>query len=203
MPNTDFTLVQFSKTGDRVAFGEIYSKYKEEVRDYLRHLIGTDADEVDDLVQDTFLKAYESFDQYNSESTLKTWLCAIAKHTVYNWKRDSNRRPPQHDVPLEEVLDEEAVTDEDFINLREQVFEAIKSEQTPELELMAKEMINEIFAEVEALPSIYQKLFDLRYIDQLSYEEICSVMDMPMGTVKKYLYDLNQVIQEIVESYNE
>lgn len=124
------------------------------------------AADAEDLVQDTYLKAFRSAHQFEAGTNLKAWLFTILHNTFRNIRRHDGRNPVE--------VDSEAV---------EQAVSAGPSAQSPEQILSRATLDADLQAALNALPDAFRQAVWLRDVEELSYAEIAQVLDVPMGTV--------------------
>jgi RNA polymerase sigma-70 factor (ECF subfamily) len=144
-----------------------------------------DPDDVQDVVQDAFLKAYRALPRFRGDSQFYTWLYRISINTAKNFLVARSRRPPASDVAADEAeyyAGGEALTDLD----------------TPENELAGEQLRAAVFGALEDLPEDLRTAVTLREFDGLTYEEIAEVMDCPVGTVRSRIFRAREAIDAVV-----
>jgi RNA polymerase sigma-70 factor (ECF subfamily) len=183
---TDKQLVQRVQKGDRRAFDLLVLKYQQKIMSLISRYVH-DADEVQDVAQEAFVKAYRALPNFRGDSAFYTWLYRIAINTAKNHLVSRSRRPPGRDVDLE---------DAQFMESAEQLRDA----QTPENSLFGEELravVNETLAD---LPDDLRAAVTLREFDGLSYEEIAEVMECPVGTVRSRIFRAREAIDRRVQA---
>jgi RNA polymerase sigma-70 factor, ECF subfamily len=181
---TDKQLVQRVQKGDRRAFDLLVVKYQQKIMSLIGRYVH-DTDEVQDVAQEAFVKAYRALPNFRGDSAFYTWLYRIAINTAKNHLVSRSRRPPGRDVDLE---------DAQFMDSADQLRDA----QTPENSLFGDELravVNETLAE---LPDDLRAAVTLREFDGLSYEEIAEVMECPVGTVRSRIFRAREAIDKRV-----
>jgi RNA polymerase sigma-70 factor (ECF subfamily) len=143
-----------------------------------------DPAEVEDVAQEAFIKAYRALPSFRGESAFYTWLYRIGINTAKNYLVAMGRRAPT----TMEFDSEDAENFEDGDQLRDV--------NTPENELMSKQIAQTVNATMEALPEELRTAIVLREIDGLSYEEIATVMNCPIGTVRSRIFRARETIAE-------
>jgi RNA polymerase sigma-70 factor, ECF subfamily len=179
----DQELVERAQRGDKHAFGLLVGKYQRKLGRLLSRMIRDQA-EVEDVVQEAFIKAYRALPNFRGESAFYTWLYRIGINTAKNYLVAMGRRP--RTVPEIEV--EDAENFEDGGELR--------TTDTPETELMSKQVAQTVNETVAALPEELRTAITLREIEGLSYEEIATLMGCPIGTVRSRIFRARETIAE-------
>jgi len=179
----DQQLVERVQRGDKQAFGLLVEKYQRKLGRLLSRFIRDQA-EVEDVVQEAFIKAYRALPNFRGESAFYTWLYRIGINTAKNYLVAMGRRPQT----TNEIEVEDAENFEDGDELR--------TVDTPETELMTKEIAKTVQLAIESLPEDLKTAIVLREIEGLSYEEIATVMDCPIGTVRSRIFRARDSISE-------
>jgi RNA polymerase sigma-70 factor (ECF subfamily) len=177
----DQALVERAQQGDKLAFELLVIKYQHRVARVLSRLLHNSA-EIEEVTQEAFIKAYRALGAFRNESTFYTWLYRIAINAAKNHLIALGRRPnllTGHEENEEESL--EAVVNIPEIN-------------TPETELMNKQIVSTVNAAIDALPEELRIAITLREIDGLSYEEIAEAMNCPVGTVRSRIFRAREAI---------
>ena len=183
---SDSQLVARVKKGDKRAFDLLVLKYQYKVHAIVSRYI-KDFDEVNDVTQEAFIKAYRAMGKFRGDSQFYTWLYRIAVNTAKNYLVSRNRRPPARDV---EVDDAEYYAGSD--NLKDVASpEALMYRD--ELEVVVDEAIRE-------LPEDLRTAVTLREFEGLSYEEIADVMGCPVGTVRSRIFRAREAIDQQVQA---
>lgn len=144
-----------------------------------------DADEVQDVAQEAFIKAYKALPNFRGESAFYTWLYRIAINTAKNYLVSRSRRPPGTDVELED-----AEYHDNGGSLRDI--------ETPENVLFGAELKVVVETAISALPEDLRTAITLREFDGLSYEDIADIMDCPVGTVRSRIFRAREAIDAMV-----
>ncbi|MCE2680979.1 MAG: RNA polymerase sigma factor RpoE [Burkholderiales bacterium] len=179
----DWALVQRVQNGDMRAFEALVNKYQRKVGRLLSRMV-RDPDDIEDIVQDSFIKAYKALNNFRGESAFYTWLYRIAINTAKNFLVASNRRP----IALREGNDEESETFDDSDTLSDMA--------TPESVYSSRQIAATVNKAVEDLPEELKNAIVLREIEGLSYEEIAEVMGCPIGTVRSRIFRAREAISE-------
>lgn len=168
---SDDTLIQQSLAGDRRAFDALYRKHRDQIYGTLAPRV-MDRDMLDDLVQNTFFRAFRSLHTFKGNAAFATWLTQIALNVYRSHLRSLQTR--QHWIS--EAEDPEVLT-----GIVHNVYD------TPEYDLQERERTELVRKSIEALPERYRKVMWLRYVLDWSYEEITHALQVPIGTVKTWL----------------
>ncbi|SMF17583.1 RNA polymerase sigma factor RpoE [Pseudogulbenkiania subflava] len=177
----DQQLVERAQRGEKRAFDLLVSKYQRRLARLLSRFLRDSAD-IEDVTQEAFVKAYRALPSFRGESAFYTWLYRIGINTAKNFLSASGRRP----VINSEVEDE----DGESFDMASQ----LPDFNTPESELMNKEILTTVNAAVEALPEELRTAISLREMDGLSYDEIAKVMNCPIGTVRSRIFRAREAI---------
>jgi len=180
---TDQLLVERAQAGDKRAFEVLFAKYQRKVARLLSRFV-RDPAEVEDVSQEAFIKAYRALPSFRGDSAFYTWLYRIAINTAKNYLVAQGRRAPT----WTEFDAEEAEVFEDASQLRDI--------NTPESLLLTRQIGETVNAAMEALPDELRHAIVLREIDGLSYEEIASTMDCPIGTVRSRIFRAREAVAE-------
>ena len=178
---TDTELVARVQHGDKSAFDLLVLKYQHRIIKLVGRYVREPADALD-VTQDAFLKAYRALPNFRGESAFYTWLYRIAINTAKNHLVAAARRPS--DVDLGSNEDGEQFEIEDMQSTLE----------TPERLLLTEEIRQTVIDAIGKLPDDLRTAIVLREVDGLSYEEIATVMDCPIGTVRSRIFRAREAV---------
>ena len=181
-PGVDLAIVKRVQAGDDAAFNLLVRKYQHKVANLVARYV-YDSGDVEDVAQEVFVKAYRAIGGFRGDSAFYTWLYRIAINTAKNHLVAQSRRPPQTDVDAQDAEMIEAGR-----NLREM--------ETPESSLLSRELAQRITSAVRDLPEELRTAITLREMEGLSYEEIATVMDCPIGTVRSRIFRAREAIDQ-------
>lgn len=182
----DQALVQRVQAGEKKAFDLLVGRYQHRIVSVISRYVH-DWSDAQDVAQDTFIRAYRAMGNFRGDSQFYTWLYKIAINTAKNWLVAQGRRPPSDDI---DVAD--AVQFDNGARLRDT--------DTPEQELMRREIEQTVAAVVEALPEELRMAITLREVDGLSYDEISETMNCPIGTVRSRIFRARDAIDQKLRS---
>ena len=181
---TDQALVERVQQGDKKAFNLLVSRYQNRVAGLLTRYVSPN--DIPDVVQESFIKAYRSIGAFRGDSAFYTWLYRIAVNTAKNYLTAQGRRPPNVDI-----LAEEAESYDVGSNLRDVA--------TPENEMLSNELKKIVFDTIKGLQEDLRTAITLREIEGLSYEEIAEIMECPVGTVRSRIFRAREIIESKVK----
>ena len=179
----DQQLVERAQRGEKAAFELLVAKYQRKLVRLLSRFI-RDPTEVEDVAQEAFIKAYRALPSFRGDSAFYTWLYRIGINTAKNYLVALGRRAP--------TVTETESPDGDGYEEGGQVPDF----NTPENELMSRQIAETVNLAVEALPEELRTAITLREIEGLSYEEIASMMNCPIGTVRSRIFRAREAIAE-------
>jgi RNA polymerase sigma-70 factor (ECF subfamily) len=180
--NLDQELVERVQSGEKAAFDILVRKYEHKLANVISRYIH-DPSEVLDVAQDAFIKAYRALPNFRGDSAFYTWLYRIAINTAKNHLVAASRRPPKDDVDAQEAEQFDAGS-------------GLKEYATPERLALRSELAETIQDAIEALPEELRVAIVLRELEGLSYEEIASAMECPIGTVRSRIFRARDAIDK-------
>lgn len=179
----DRQLVERAQRGEKQAFELLVVKYQRKLARLLSRFI-RDPGEVEDVAQETFIKAYRALPSFRGDSAFYTWLYRIGVNTAKNYLVAMGRRAPTTtDVDAEEAENIEGG-------------DQLKDLNTPESELASRQIVDTVNQTLQELPEELRTAITLREIEGLSYEEIAQVMNCPIGTVRSRIFRAREAIAE-------
>jgi RNA polymerase sigma-70 factor (ECF subfamily) len=182
---SDDQLVARVQKGDKRAFDLLVLKHQFKVHAIVSKYV-KDYDEVNDVVQEAFIKAYRALEAFRGESAFYTWLYRIAVNTSKNYLLARNRRPPSFDVDLGDA--ENAELSSQLQNL-----------DSPDNILSRNELETVIDVAIKGLPADLRNALILREFEDLSYEQIADIMDCPVGTVRSRIFRAREALEEKIK----
>jgi RNA polymerase sigma-70 factor (ECF subfamily) len=183
-PDTDVLLVERARRGDTAAFEMLVVKYQRRIERLIARMV-RDPDLVQDVAQETFIRAYRAIAKFRGESAFYTWLYRIAINTAKKTLVELKRDPLVSEANLARGDDGDETS---------RVENELTDGETPEALLASKEIAAAVNAAIEALSEDLRQAITLREIEGLSYEEISDVMNCPIGTVRSRIFRAREAI---------
>jgi len=180
-------LVQRTLAGDQRAFEMLVVRYQRRVERLIGRMV-RDTDLVEDIAQETFIRAYRALAQFRGDAQFYTWLYRIAVNTAKKQLLELKRDPLVYQSQMKTGDDDETSGPERELN------SGVADTETPEAVLASKEIAQAVNAAMEALPEELRNAITLREIEGLSYEEIAQALDCPIGTVRSRIFRAREAI---------
>lgn len=187
VPDDDRPLVERAQRGDHRAFEMLVLKYRRRVERLVGRMV-RDPALAQDVVQESFIRAYRALPQFRGEAAFYTWLYRIAVNTARRILVERARDPVHTDTLSEGAPDG---TQETFSVAREPSHDA-----TPEAVMASRQVAEAVNDAIEALSDELRQAITLREIEGLSYEDIAAAMACPIGTVRSRIYRARESIAE-------
>ncbi|MDH4393924.1 MAG: RNA polymerase sigma factor RpoE [Aquabacterium sp.] len=185
--DVDALLVERAKGGDPKAFEMLVIKYQRRIERLIARMV-RDVDLVEDIAQESFIRAYRALPQFRGDSAFYTWLYRIAVNTAKKALVDLKRDPLVTESARASMNDDEDETS--------RVERELTDGETPEALLASKEIAQAVNAAIEALSEDLRQAITLREIEGLSYEEIAELMNCPIGTVRSRIFRARESIAQ-------
>jgi len=186
--DSDAMLVERTVAGDQKAYELLVIKYQRRIQRLIGRMV-RDVDLVEDIAQETFIRAYRALAQFRGDAQFYTWLYRIAVNTAKKALMDLKRNPTISENSFKSGDEDETSPLENELT----------SVETPEALLASKEIAGMVNAAMEALPEELRQAITLREIEGLSYEEISEVMNCPIGTVRSRIFRAREAISARVK----
>ncbi len=170
----DRALVAEALGGGQGAYEQLMAKYREPIHRHVSRMV-RDKGQVDDLVQESFIKAFTSLESYSSEYAFSTWLYKIATNHTIDYLRKKKLATFSIDQPAPGRTDERA-------------YELPDTTYRPDRHVMADQRRERIQEAIDALPPKYHRVIVMRHQQEMSYDEIAEELDLPLGTVKAHIF---------------
>jgi len=182
----DLGLVKRAVLGDQKAYAELLSKYRDAIYFMLLKMVNN-SDDADDLTIEAFGKAFKSIHQYTPNYAFSTWLFKIATNNCIDFIR---KRRGGSTISIDQSIE-----DPDEIPIHIQT-----DDLDPEESMINQQKIKLMRDIVSKLKPRYRKLVEMRYFNELSYEEIAKELELPIGTVKAQLFRARELLFNILKS---
>jgi RNA polymerase sigma factor (sigma-70 family) len=181
----DYELVLKARSGDQEAYRRLVQKYERAIFFHINKMVHNTGI-IDDLVQETFLKAFNNIQSYDTTFAFSTWLYRIATNHSIDYLRKRKLETLSIDQPIKtkdgelgiDLPDESAETDS---------------------EILRKERSQIIFDAINNLPERYEVIIKLRHMEEKSYEEIAQILDLPLGTVKAHIFRARELLYKYLK----
>jgi RNA polymerase sigma-70 factor, ECF subfamily len=179
---TDRQLVERVQRGDKRAYDLLVLKYQHRIVSLVSRYM-RDQDEVLDVTQEAFIKAYRALPGFRGDSAFYTWLYRIAINTAKNYLVSRARRPPDTDIDV----DQGDFQGESFV---------LSDIENPENQLEGEQLEAVVYKAIEELPEELKVAVTLREFEGLSYEEIAEIMECPVGTIRSRIFRAREAIEK-------
>lgn len=181
----DESYVRSALKGDQKAYRKLTEKYRRPLQFHVARMV-KDSEQIEDLVQEAFVKAFDNLESYNTNYAFSTWLYRITTNHTIDYLRKKKLKTTSIDKPIKtrdgelsfELPDEDAATDRSII----------KRER--------KQIITNA---IENLPDKYRQVIEMRHIEELSYQEISDKLDLPLGTVKAHIFRAREMLYKALK----
>lgn len=180
-PETDERLAARSARGDLRAYEELVVRHQRLILRILWARGAWSQEEAEDLAQETFVRAWERLDTYDASRPFKSWIARIAGNLAIDRHRADSRRPRTTD------LDELGAT-------------LAAGDPGPAATAIENEQQRELLSRLRGLPEHYRQVIVLRFLEELSYEEIAEVLELPMGSVKTRIFRGREMLKQRLRS---
>jgi RNA polymerase sigma-70 factor (ECF subfamily) len=184
----DDELVQLAGSGDATVFRVIMQRHNRRLYRVARGVLGDDA-EAEDVVQETYVKAFENLGLFRGESSLATWLTRIAINEALGRKR---KRRPTTDLSDLDMIDEQG-------EARVLIFPGVRMDSNPEADASRSEIRHLLERAVDDLPEAFRIVFVMREVEQMSVAETASQLGIQPETVKTRLHRARRLLRESLE----
>lgn len=180
-------LVIDARNGDQKAYEQLLNRYKNGIFNMIYQMV-KNHDETEDLVQETFIKAFNSLNSYNEQYAFSTWLYKIAFNNCIDSLRKRKLKTMSIDTPIK-------------LNESEVQMEIKDNSETPEQNYIYNEKKEQIQNSIDELPEKYRKTILLRHKEEKSYEEISEILNIPIGTVKARIFRAREMLKKKLKEF--
>ena len=183
----DLVLVNQALAGNQRAYAELLGRYRDAVFFLLLKMVHS-KDDADDLTMEAFGKAFKRLNQYTPEYAFSTWLFKIATNNCIDFLR---RKKNTTIVSIDKPIEQEEGSD---------LTRSLRADDLdPEEVMLQKQKSEMLHLVVDKLKPRYRVLVELRYFEELAYEEIAEKLNLPLGTVKAQLFRARDLLQNIMK----
>jgi RNA polymerase sigma-70 factor (ECF subfamily) len=183
----DYRLVMRAREGDQNAYAELLDRYRDSIYFLLLKMVNN-KDDADDLTIEAFGKAFNRLDLYTPNFAFSTWLFKIASNNCIDFIRKKKKNTLSIDS---------AIAGDDG----DEMFMDLKSEALDPEQMAIKEQKEKLMRDVvQKLKPRYRQLIEMRYFQQLAYEEIAEQLDLPLGTVKAQLFRARDLLYQVLKN---
>lgn len=176
----DKQLIADAIAGKQDAFKRLMKKYHNAIYHLIIRMVGNN-DDVEDLTQEAFIKAFHSLASFNDEFAFSTWLYKIATNNCIDYLRKRKLKTFSIDRPI---------SSQDG----EQQYEIPDDSHTPDTEILQDQQTSTIQYAIDHLPEKYRVVIIMRHQEEKSYEEIADELELPLGTVKAHIFRAREML---------
>ncbi len=176
----DSRLIEEALRGDDRAYKQLMAKYHDAIHNFIYRMVH-DREQVEDLTQEAFIKAFSSLKNFNEEFAFSTWLYKIATNNCIDYIRKKKLQMYSIDKPIESK-------DSDF------TFELPDESYEADQELISDQRTVMLRRAIDRLPEKYRRVIFLRHVEEKSYEEIAAQLKLPIGTVKAHIFRAREIL---------
>jgi RNA polymerase sigma-70 factor (ECF subfamily) len=187
--NEDFEAIRQVLAGDNSAYELLQKKYKNLIYSLIKKMIKNDSD-VEDLVQETFIKAYKALDRFKFNYSFSAWIYRIASNNTIDFLRKRRFDTFSIDKPIGDA------EDENYYEIEDNTY-------SPDAALISEQKADIIRDAIDTLPENYREIIILRHEEELDYKAIADKLNLPLGTVKAHLFRARKLLyDELKDKYN-
>ena len=173
-------MIEDALRGDDRAYKKLMAKYHDAIHNFVYRMVH-DREQVEDLTQEAFIKAFSSLKNFNEEFAFSTWLYKIATNNCIDYIRKKKLQMYSIDKPIESK-------DSDF------TFELPDESYEADQELISDQRTVMLRKAIDRLPEKYRRVIFLRHVEEKSYEEIAAQLKLPIGTVKAHIFRAREIL---------
>lgn len=186
----DYEAVKRAREGDDRAFAELHDRYRDTIF-YMVLRIVNNASDAEDLTIEAFGKAFNNIHQYVPRYAFSSWLFRIAKNNCIDFIRSKKASVVDYDSNVVLQMDGATITST-----------VSSSAADPEQQMILEQGVTRMRDVISKLRPRYQRLVELRYFQEYTYDEIANELNIPMGTVKAQLYRAREMLQKILQEFD-
>ena len=178
----DAVLIRRALAGEQRSYKKLRQKYHESIYNLIYRMI-RDKDEVEDLTQEAFIKAFMSLSSFNDEFAFSTWLYKIATNNCIDYIRRKKLQTFSIDKPIESK-------ESDY------TYELPDSTYEPDQDLIDRQRKKLLEDAINSLPAKYRHVIHLRHVEEKEYQEIAAILRLPLGTVKAHIFRAREMLNK-------
>jgi len=178
----DAHLIHSALRGDQAAYKKLMKKYHDQIANLIYRIIHQ-REQVEDLAQEVFIKAFASLSSFNEEYAFSTWLYKIATNSSIDYIRKKKLRTFSIDKPI--AMEESDTT-----------YELPDSTYEPDKHIIQRQRSHLIQEAINKLPEKYKKVITLRHSEERDYSEIAKILKLPIGTVKAHIFRARELLNK-------
>ncbi len=175
----DDEFVDRAKEGDSAAYKDLMNKYQKPLYYHVLKMV-KNHEQVEDLVQEAFVKAFENLSSYNKNYAFSTWLYRITTNHTIDYLRKKKLKTVSMDEPIK--------TREGEMSMQ------ISGKAETDRKIIKEQRSKIIKKAISDLPEKYRKVIEMRHLEELSYQEISEELDIPLGTVKAHIFRAREML---------
>ncbi len=181
----DETYVKDALQGDQRGYQKLTEKYRRPLHFHVSKMV-KESEQVEDLVQEALVKAFDNLESYNNSYAFSTWIYRITTNHTIDYLRKKKLKTTSIDKPIKtgdgelfiELSDDDAATDREIIKRQRKKI---------------------ITAAIKNLPDKYRTVIEMRHIEELAYQEISEQLDLPLGTVKAHIFRAREMLYKALK----
>ncbi len=181
----DRKLIKEALAGNQESYSRLMEKYRGAISHLIYRMIGSQ-DMVEDLTQEAFIKAFNALASFNEEYAFSTWLYKIATNNCIDYLRKKK---------LQTLSIHKPIASKDG----EHMMEIPDSRYLPDKPLVSSQQTMNITQAIENLPEKYRRVIVMRHQQEMSYEEIASELNLPLGTVKAHIFRAREMLYRMLK----
>lgn len=172
--------------GNQDAYAWLMRKYRGPIKNLIFKMV-SQKEEIDDLLQEVFIKAFNSLENYNQEFAFSTWIYRIAINNTIDYLR--KKKLDTFSIDVEKDDDDDSPSR----------FELPDTTYAADAKIILEQRQQIINEAINSLPEKYKKIIELRHKEELSYEEIAEILKLPIGTVKAHLFRARELLNKYLK----
>ncbi|HEX6982221.1 MAG TPA: sigma-70 family RNA polymerase sigma factor [Balneolaceae bacterium] len=185
----DDKLVEQAIGGNESAYKKLTDKYRKALHFHIMKMV-KNQEQIEDLVQETFVKAFENLNTYNTNYAFSTWIYRIATNHTIDYLRKKKLQTLSIDEPVKtksgememQLQDESAGTDRNIIRKQRQAM---------------------VRSAIDDLPEKYRRVIEMRHMEEKTYQEIAELLELPLGTVKAHIFRARELLYKALKDKRE